>query len=83
MRETMSRPNREPGKMAGGEQGNDWENPLVVGRNKEPGHVPLTPYPDEETALTGDREASSYFKLLNGEWQFEYIGERSEHLKGL
>ena len=51
---------------------NDWENPQVVGRNKEPGHVPLVPYPDEQAALDGDRSASSYFESLNGDWQFNW-----------
>ena len=49
---------------------NDWENPLVVGRNKEPGHVPLLPYADEESALSGDRSRSPFLKSLNGSWQF-------------
>ena len=51
-------------------QPNDWENPQVVGRNKEPGHVTLVPYADVTTALGGDRSASPFFKLLNGDWQF-------------
>ncbi len=49
---------------------NDWENPLVVGRNKRPGHVPLGAYPDLETALTCDRTASPYVRLLSGQWKF-------------
>lgn len=51
---------------------NDWENPQVLGRNKEPAHVTLTPYADEQTALTGDRAASPYFQLLNGDWKFHW-----------
>jgi beta-galactosidase len=49
----------------------DWQNPQVVGRNKEPGHATLVPYADEATALAEDRTALPYFKLLNGEWQFK------------
>ena len=49
----------------------DWQNPQVVGRNKEPGHATLVLYADEATALAEDRMASPYFKLLNGEWQFK------------
>ncbi len=49
------------------EQLNDWENPQVVGRNQEPAHVTLTPYTDEQMALAGDRTASPYFRLLNGD----------------
>jgi len=51
---------------------NDWENPQIVGWNKEPGHVPLMPYTDERTALAGDRSASPYFRLLNGDWKFKW-----------
>jgi beta-galactosidase/beta-glucuronidase len=29
----------------------DWENPAVVGRNKEPGHATALPYADAEAAL--------------------------------
>ena len=49
---------------------NDWENPLVVGRNKRPGHVPLGAYPNAELALTCDRKASPYVRSLNGTWKF-------------
>jgi beta-galactosidase len=49
---------------------NDWENPSVVGRNKEPAHATLVPYPEEGTALKGGRDASPYLKPLNGPWKF-------------
>ncbi len=48
----------------------DWENPKVVERNKEPGHVPLAPYADEKAALAGDRYASPFVQSLNGSWKF-------------
>jgi beta-galactosidase/beta-glucuronidase len=51
---------------------NDWENPQVVGRNKEPGHVTLVPYADAATALAGERDASPCFMLLNGDWRFHW-----------
>ncbi|MGC9467879.1 MAG: glycoside hydrolase family 2 TIM barrel-domain containing protein, partial [Anaerolineae bacterium] len=51
---------------------NDWENPQVVGRNKEPAHATLLPYQDAESALKADREGSVYFKLLNGDWHFAW-----------
>ena len=34
----------------------DWENPHVVGRNKEPGHATLMPYADKVQAGAFDRE---------------------------
>jgi beta-galactosidase/beta-glucuronidase len=51
---------------------NDWENPLVLGRNKELAHATLVPYDDIEKAIKGDRNASPFFKLLNGNWKFHW-----------
>ena len=34
----------------------DWENPLVTGINKRPGHVPMGAYPDAELALAHEPE---------------------------
>lgn len=48
----------------------DWENPLVTGKNKRPGHVPMGAYPNPEMALECNRKASPYVKLLNGLWKF-------------
>ena len=56
----------------GGQILNDWEDPAVTGRNKEPGHATLVPYPDRRTAMTGKRGSSPYFQLLNGDWRFCY-----------
>ena len=50
----------------------DWQDPAIIGRNKEPGHVPLVPYADRETALVGDRSACTYFRLLNSQWKFSF-----------
>ncbi|HQE91402.1 MAG TPA: glycoside hydrolase family 2 TIM barrel-domain containing protein [Anaerolineae bacterium] len=50
---------------------NDWENPQMVGQNKEPAHATLLPYQDVPTALNGDRRACTHFQLLNGDWQFK------------
>ena len=52
---------------------NDWENPGMVGRNKEPGHATLLPFADVATALKGDRRASPYLLLLNGDWKFHWV----------
>ncbi|MHC4682366.1 MAG: glycoside hydrolase family 2 TIM barrel-domain containing protein, partial [Planctomycetota bacterium] len=51
----------------------DWENPEVVGINKEPGHCTLVPYRDTREALAGDRKASPFYKSLNGTWQFHWV----------
>jgi len=52
---------------------NDWENQQLLSRNREPAHATLVPYPDETTALAGEREASPFIKLLNGRWRFRCL----------
>ena len=51
----------------------DWENPLVTGINKRPGHVPMGAYPNAELALGCDRKASPNVQVLNGEWKFQLV----------
>ena len=51
---------------------NDWENPQVVGRNKEPAHAMAIPFADVPSALRGERGDSPYFMLLNGDWRFHW-----------
>ena len=50
----------------------DWENPQVVGRNKEPGHATLMPFADKSQASSFNRERSPYFQSLNGRWKFHW-----------
>ena len=51
---------------------NDWENPLVVQRNKQAAHATLVPFDNEAAAFAGDRSASPGFRLLNGAWKFDW-----------
>jgi beta-galactosidase len=50
----------------------DWENPSVVGRNKEPPHVTFIPYPDVRSAVASDRIDSPFYESLNGKWKFHW-----------
>ena len=50
----------------------EWQNPEIVGINKEPAHATLMPYPDEISALRGDRTLSLFFRSLNGDWKFHW-----------
>lgn len=50
----------------------DWNNPAVIGINKEPAHATLVPFADEASAMGGNRLSSPFFKLLNGDWQFAW-----------
>ncbi|MBN1486349.1 MAG: DUF4981 domain-containing protein [Anaerolineae bacterium] len=48
----------------------DWENPRIVGRNREMVHVPLSPFGDITQAIAG--EPSSFVRLLTGQWKFQW-----------
>jgi len=54
-------------------QANDWENPEIVGINKEEPHSSYIPYPDIESFLNNDRTKSLFFKSLNGKWKFYWV----------
>ena len=49
---------------------NDWENPLVTGHNKLPGHVPMGAYSNVEQALACNPATSKNVSSLNGSWKF-------------
>ncbi|HUU83536.1 MAG TPA: glycoside hydrolase family 2 TIM barrel-domain containing protein [Phycisphaerae bacterium] len=57
---------------------NDWENPAVVGRNKEPAHCTLVPYADIGAATRGTRAKSPFLKLLNGKWKFHWVAKPAD-----
>jgi beta-galactosidase len=50
----------------------DWENPNVVGINKEPSHCTLMPFPDADRAMKGRIQDSPFYQSLNGNWKFNY-----------
>ena len=50
----------------------DHENPKTLHVNTLPMRAYCIPFQDEQTALRGDREASSRMTLLNGTWDFAY-----------
>lgn len=60
----------------------DWENPRALQVNVEAPHATLTPYQDKETAQTFERHGSDRFKLLNGNWKFEWRPRPSERPEG-
>ncbi len=53
-----------------GESRFDWENPAVIKRNKEDGHVIAFSYTDEKQAVK--RETPDSKLTLNGEWKFHW-----------
>ena len=51
----------------------EWNNPEVLHVNTEKPHATLTPFPDQASALTFDRESSSRVESLNGDWKFHWV----------
>ncbi len=60
------------------QQVNDWENPQVVGINKEPARASFFAFTTEQEALQGDREHSPFFLSLNGTWKFNWVETPAE-----
>ncbi len=48
-----------------------WEMPQLPSLNKLPPRATLIPYPSARAALTLERERSSWWMNLSGEWQFK------------
>ena len=56
----------------------DWENPRMIGLNKEPPHCTLMPYATLDEAVVGDRFQSPYCLSLNGKWKFNWVGKPAD-----
>ena len=50
----------------------DWENEQVIHINTEPPYATFVPFPDAGSARAGTREASPYFRSLDGPWKFHW-----------
>lgn len=60
------------------ERTEDWQDPMVVGRNRQPAHATLVPYATIEQALSGRRDASPFYRSLNGRWKFQYASKPAD-----
>lgn len=49
------------------------QTPEILGINKEPAHATLMPYATLEEALNVKRDASTYYRSLNGLWKFNWV----------
>ncbi len=56
----------------------EWQDPAVTGRNRLPAHATLLPYATVEQALVGTREASPFFRSLNGRWKFHHVDKPAD-----
>ncbi|MHA2246866.1 MAG: glycoside hydrolase family 2 TIM barrel-domain containing protein [Candidatus Hodarchaeales archaeon] len=52
---------------------NDWENPDVVSKNKEPPRCIFVPYSDIKIALKNNPSLSPFYLPLNGIWKFNWV----------
>ena len=61
----------------------DWENPQVIGINKEPAHLSFMHYPDQQNALadSGWEYHTPYYKSLDGQWKFKWSKNPAERPK--
>jgi beta-galactosidase len=55
-----------------------WEMPELTGVGRLPMRTPCVPFPDETMARAGDREASPWFRRLDGRWKFLYLTSPDE-----
>ena len=49
------------------------ESPEIVMMNCEAAAAAFIAFADNKSAMAGDKNSSDYFKLLNGEWRFNYF----------
>ncbi|MBB6050937.1 glycoside hydrolase family 2 TIM barrel-domain containing protein [Armatimonas rosea] len=60
----------------------DWENPAVVGINKEAPRAEMASFDSVKAAGGVTREApGAYAKLLNGNWKFHWVGKPDDRPK--
>jgi len=50
----------------------EWTDPSVAGRNEEPGHTDVLPYPDRDSALAAGESATPWCRDLDGQCQFRF-----------
>ncbi len=60
----------------------EYENPLVVGVNREPPRASFIPHPDRRSALESDFLESPWKLSLNGKWRFKLVKNPSEAPEG-
>ena len=51
----------------------DWEDPEMFSQNREAPHATMISFPDELSALGGDKLKSPNYLLLDGIWKFHYV----------
>ncbi len=65
-------------KLFGQESNNDWENSEIFRINKEEAHSTAIPFATIEQAKKADWETSPFYKLLNGNWKFNWVSKPAD-----
>lgn len=52
-----------------------WEDPRVLSENKMRPRATSYPFANVEQAIDGDRLKSPFWRLLNGQWKFHWVGK--------
>ena len=50
----------------------EWENPAIVGVNKQTPHATVIPYPDAASAASRDLSRTPWYRVLNGRWKIRW-----------
>lgn len=58
-----------------------WEDPSKFNIGQTKPHVNVVPFPDLESALSGKREDSPFYKSLNGKWKFNWVRKPADRPK--
>jgi len=58
---------------AAGEEKPDWQNPVVIGINKEPPRATFGVFDSVPAALNNERHESKFHQTLNGTWKFSWV----------
>jgi beta-galactosidase len=60
----------------------EWLDPSVVGVNRERPRAVRCIYADAESALSGEKARSRYYRSLNGEWRFHWVAKPADRPVG-
>jgi beta-galactosidase len=59
--------------IRGADEPPDWQNPLVVQRNRQAPHCYYIPYASRQQLLENDPRQSPFYLSLNGTWKFNWV----------
>ncbi|MCX6551635.1 MAG: DUF4981 domain-containing protein [Acidobacteria bacterium] len=60
----------------------EWQDPAIVGINKESPRATFTAFPDGASALAGTRDRATAYQSLNGQWKFHWVPRPADRPAG-